>query len=386
MAGRLLPLALTLACAALRAQDTAAGGKDGPDPAGARPSLAPAEPVTQLEFPGGAGPGSGLHVVLVAGDEEYRSEEALPLLARLLSAQLGFRATVLFSQDPPGTINPDARGEIPGLSALDDADLLVLFTRFRCLPDADMERIVGYVASGRPICAIRTATHAFAYEGDSTSPYAAWSWDSTAWPGGFGRQVLGETWVAHHGHHGQESTRGVIPVAVRAHPVLRGVADVWGATDVYAIGDLPPDATVLLEGEVLSGMSPDAAPVTDGRNSPRMPVAWLRERPLDGAPLPGTEPGATSAGARRGATQRIATATIGAAIDLRCEDLRRFYANACLWLVRREDRIPERLEVPLPAGWEPTMFGFGGYRKGVRVGDLPGAATGPASPPDDGGR
>ena len=38
-----------------------------------------------LVFEGADGPGKGKHVVLVSGDEEYRSEEALPQLAKILA-------------------------------------------------------------------------------------------------------------------------------------------------------------------------------------------------------------------------------------------------------------------------------------------------------------
>ena len=140
-----------------------------------------------LVFDGGSGPGAGKHVVLVSGDEEYRSEEALPMLARILSDRHGFRCTVLFAIDPDGTINPDNTGSIPGLEALDDADMMVIFTRFRELPDEQMEHIVRFVDSGRPILGLRTATHAFAYKKKPHSPYAHYSFDSEEWPGGFGQ-------------------------------------------------------------------------------------------------------------------------------------------------------------------------------------------------------
>ena len=39
-------------------------------------------------YEGGAGPGKGKHVVLVSGDEEYRSEEALPQLGRILARHI----------------------------------------------------------------------------------------------------------------------------------------------------------------------------------------------------------------------------------------------------------------------------------------------------------
>ncbi|HUS06787.1 MAG TPA: hypothetical protein VMZ52_10845, partial [Bryobacteraceae bacterium] len=93
-----------------------------------------------LKFPGGNGPGRGKHVVLISGDEEYRSEEAMPQLAKILSMRHGFECTVLFAIDPrDGTINPNRKDNIPGLEALAKADLLILFTRFRDLPDQQMK-------------------------------------------------------------------------------------------------------------------------------------------------------------------------------------------------------------------------------------------------------
>ena len=301
---------------------------------------------------GGEGPGAGKHIVLIAGDEEYRSEEALPQLAKILSKHHGFRCTVLFSTNEAGEIDPEDRGRLLGLEHLDDADMMVLFTRFRRLPDADMKHIVDFVNSGKPVLGIRTATHAFAYENDSESPYARWTWNDKEWPGGFGRQILGETWVSHHGHHGQESTAGVIPVAARAHPILRGVEGVWGPTDVYGIRSLPEDAFVLLEGSVLGGMTAEAAPVDGPKNDPRMPVSWLRNRPLE-----------------NGGRQRIVCTTIGAAIDFNSAGLRRFFVNSCYWGVGLEDRIPAESRVDIVGTYEPSMFGFGAHKRGVRPAD-----------------
>ena len=82
-----------------------------------------------LVVQGKKGPGKGKHIVLVSGDEEYRSEQALPQLAKILSQRHGFDCTVLFAIDPDdGTINPNQSDNIPGLEALDSADLMVLFT------------------------------------------------------------------------------------------------------------------------------------------------------------------------------------------------------------------------------------------------------------------
>lgn len=328
--------------------------------AGSRLAQEPPDVAPWVAYEPRPGPGEGRRIVLVAGDEEYRSEEALPMLAKILAERHGFRCTVLFAQDAEGRIDPDARGNIPGLGELETADLLVLFTRFRELPDEDMRWIVDYVGSGRPVFGIRTATHAFAYPDDSESRFARWRWNDKGWKGGFGKQILGETWIDHHGKHGSESTRGVIPEAARDHPILRGVADVWGPTDVYGIRALPGDATVLLEGSVLAGMTPGSPAVDDERNEPRMPIVWVRERGL----------------VETSVKQRIVCSTIGAATDLQSEDLRRLFVNACYWAMRIEDKLPERGDVSPVGKYEPTPFGFGKFVKGRRPEDhaLPAAA------------
>jgi type 1 glutamine amidotransferase len=293
-------------------------------------------------------PGNGKKIVLLAGDEEYRSEEALPMLAKILAVHHGFRCTVLFSTDPKsGAIDPDQQTHVPGLAALDDADLAIVFWRFRELPDADMKHFVDYVESGKPLIGIRTATHAFQYQRDKKSPYAKWSFDSTEWPGGFGQQILGDTWVAHHGAHGSQSTRGVVDSAHADHPILRGVKDVWGPTDVYAITHLLPTDVVLLRGQVLQGMQPTDPPVEGGPNAPMMPLMWCREI--------GTAH----------AAQRVVAATIGAAVDLQSSDLRRAFVNAAYWSLHLEAKIDPKSDVSIVGDYAPTFFGFGKAKKGV---------------------
>ena len=318
------------------------------------PPAPPEKPAEQdsrwLVYPAGDGPGATRRVVFVAGDEEYRSEEALPMLARLLSKHHGFECVVLFSQNPTtGEIDPNEASHIPGLHLIDDADLLVLDLRFRELPDDDMAHIMNYVNAGKPLAAIRTATHAFNYKKNPDSPYAKWTWTSKDPKGGFGGEFLGETWVAHHGSHGNQATRGVPNPELSQHPVLRGVHDVFGPTDVYAIRGLPEDAQVLLYGSVLDGMQPDSKPVEGAKNNPMHPVAWLRSRPR---------------GDR--VSQRIFSTTMGAATDWSSEDLRRLFFNAAFWTLGLEDFIPENgLNADLFGKWEPTDFGFQGFRKGL---------------------
>jgi hypothetical protein len=306
-------------------------------------------------YEGDNGPGKGKHIVLVSGDEEYRSEETLPQLAKILAKRHGFKCTVLFAIDPKdGAINPNQKDNIPGLENLDHADLMVLFVRMRDLPDEQMKHIVGYVESGRPIVALRTATHAFELK---TSPtYARYSWTSKEWPGGFGRQVLGETWIAHHGNHGRESTRGLVLKEESKHPILRSILDgeIWGPTDVYAVRlAMPETCKPLVLGQILSGMKPSDEPVSSKRNNPMMPIAWTN---------------AYQTGS--GKTARVFTTTMGAAQDLESEGLRRLLVNACYWTTGLEAQIPMDAQVDLVGDYKPRPFGFGGFQKGIRPADL----------------
>ena len=126
-----------------------------------------------VEYQGGEGPGAGKHIVLVGGDEEYRSEESLPMLGQILSIHHGFRSTVLFAINPDtGEIDPEVQTNIPGLHHLEEADMMILFTRFRELPDEQMKYIIDYTNAGKPVMGLRTATHAFNYTRNLDSPYA----------------------------------------------------------------------------------------------------------------------------------------------------------------------------------------------------------------------
>ncbi|MEI6713402.1 MAG: ThuA domain-containing protein [Verrucomicrobiota bacterium] len=310
-------------------------------------------------FEGKQGPGIGKKIVFVTGDDEYHSEEGMPLLARILSERHGFRATVLFAINPTtGAIDAGEKKNIPGLEALRDADAMVVFTRFRELEDSQMKEIVDYLDSGRPVIGLRTATHAFAYSKDSASPYAKYSWNNQgeAFLGGFGRQILGETWIAHHGRHGQQSTRGVVAPGAESHPILRGISgpEIYGPTDVYAVRLPLEGATPLVLGQVLVGMDsldPAATAAPDAKtgnivdkNDPMMPVAWTK----------------TYTGAD-GKTGRVFTTTMGGAMagkaDWESEGFRRLIVNAVYWSVGLEGSIPEESDVHFVDGPNPFKRG-----------------------------
>ncbi|MBN9657770.1 MAG: ThuA domain-containing protein [Acidobacteria bacterium] len=308
-----------------------------------------------LDYPGGKGPGKGKHIVLVGGDEEYRSEEALPQLAKILSTRHGFHCTVLFAIDrKDGTINPDQNDNIPGLEALDKADLMILFTRFRDLPDDQMKHVVDYVNSGRPIVGLRTATHAFLLKTSAT--YKRYSYNSKEWDGGFGRQILGETWINHHGRHAIESTRGIFAPGQERHPILRGIrsGEIWAPSDVYTTKQpLFGDSVPLVFGQVLTGMKPDDPALPGPKNDPMMPVAWTKSY--------------LSESGKRG---RVFTTTMGAANDLQNEALRRLVVNGCYWALGLEKKLPAKSNVDLVGDYRPSPFKFGGFVKGKKPSDL----------------
>ena len=306
------------------------------------------------------------HIVLVSGDEEYRSEEALPQLAKILSEHHGFKCTVLFAQNPdePGIVDPNYVNNIPGLEALDTADMMVLFTRFRALPDEQMQHIDAYLKAGKPLIGIRTATHAFNFKKDSSSNFTRYGnyyeGDETEWTDGFGRLVLGENWQTHHGHHKHQSTRGVFPEEGHNNPITNGIksGDIWGATDVYGVRlPLAGDAEVVILGEIMNrkgeyddndiffGMRPtDTEVATENNeglkvNDILMPIAWTKSYQIPG-----------------GKKGKVFTSTIGAASDMLNEGVRRLLVNSIFWGL--DMPVPEKANVTLVGDFEPTTFSF----------------------------
>jgi len=321
-----------------------------------------------VSYEGVEGTGLGKHIVLVSGDEEYRSEEALTQLARILAEHHGFTCTVLFAQDPenPGVIDPNYVYNIPGLNQLALADLMVLFTRFRALPDEQMEYINTYLTEGKPVIGIRTATHAFRFQ-DTTHSWRHYGnyyeGEDTTWHGGFGRLVLGEKWVYHHGHHKHQSTRGIIAPEAEGHPITSGIADgaMWGATDVYGVRlPLPGDSQPIILGQVTEregeydesdkfyGLRPTdsiAAAVNPNKedigdpNDPMMPIAWIKSYQIPG-----------------GQSGTAFTSTIGSSTDLLNEEVRRLLVNAVYHLLEME--VPEMANVELVGAYKPTAYAF----------------------------
>jgi hypothetical protein len=311
------------------------------------------EQAAPVVYAGGDGPGAGHHVVFLTGDDEYRSEESMPMLARIAAYRQGFRSTLLMPIDPEkGTIDPTTPDNIPGMELLRDADCLVMFLRFRALPAEQMQHLLDYVASGKPIISIRTNTHPFFYKPEHPDFEALKQWSWRAEGGGFGGRILGQTWINHHGSHMGTSTRAIVLPEHRDHPVLSGIDDTfWVPSDVYGVLPLRGDCTPLVMGEVIVGKKAGGPP-QEGKN--RQPIVWTRD---DRAP--------------QGAKQRILVTTMGHVDDFKNENLRRLIINGCYWGMGLEDQMPEKADVEFVVPYSPTDIGFGEHRKGLTPEDLP---------------
>lgn len=323
--------------------------------AGAGPVLA-SEPLT---YTGTEGAGKGKHLVFLAGDHEYRSEETLPALARILAKHHGFRCTVLFTLDPEtGVITPGS-SHMPGLEALGEADLMVNFLRFQDFPAEQMQHIVDYLDRAGPVVGLRTATHAFKIPADSQFARFDYQYEGADYERGFGRQVLGESWSGHYGKNHVMSTRLIVIPEARQHPILRGVGTPWVQSGGYWTEPME-DSTVLAMAQPLESMEQDAVPAAD---KDPCPGAWVR----------------TYEG-KSGKKGRVFTSTYGASEDLLNEDYRRLLVNGCFWAVGLEEAIKPDLTVDLVGPYHPVTFGFMAHRPGVKPQELAGWES-PLLPP-----
>jgi hypothetical protein len=238
---------------------------------------------------------------------------------------------------------------------LETADVLIVNLRFRNLPDEQMKHFDDYLKKGKPVLGMRTSTHAFNIPKDRQ--YAWYSFDFAdegQWNQGFGRLVLGETWIDHHGQHGTEATRGTIVPEQKDHPIVRGCEDIFGPTDVYRVRlPLLGDSKPLVNGQVLEGMKPTDKPVEGTKNDPSMPIAWTKTYRIDEGP----------------AGQVFAT-TMGSSQDLECEGLRRLLVNAVYWLAGLENRIPPSANVDIVGTYETLPMGFGKHKQGMKPSDF----------------
>ena len=305
-----------------------------------------------LTYSGGSGPGKGKHVVLIAADQEYRSEQSMPMMAKILSRHHGFDCTVLFCVNEKGEVDPTMpvypeKGQplkehhIPGLEHLTSADLVIFFTRLLTLPMAERELVARYADSGKPIIALRTANHGF----HAALPYKI-NGKQVRW----GEDVLGGSFLGHHGRWQADSTRGIIVEEQKQHPVLRGVSDIWGNSDVYRTYKegtaLPADCTALVWGQPLMGRNHDDPP--NPKLEP-LPVAWVKHWQTS-----------------TGKNARVFHSTMGSGTDLQSAGLRRLIINAAYWCLEMESAITATRSVDVVGEYKPLKSGFNYRELGVK--------------------
>lgn len=181
--------------------------------------------------------GGAPRIIFIAGEYEYLSKETLPPYARELGRRYVAETSVLERPEDP------KQQTIPGLEALQTADLVVLLVRRMTLPEKELNEIKAYIKSGRPLVALRTSSHAFE------------NWKE------FDAQVLGGNYRGHHGNR-LKTTVTIVPEA-RNHPILKGVTSFVSDGSLYRTSPLHSNATPLLMGTV--------------EGHPPEPLAWTRE-------------------------------------------------------------------------------------------------------------
>ena len=181
------------------------------------------------------------------------------------------------------------------VTALKDADLLILFSRRRFLPNEQMDAVRAHLDAGKPLLGIRTANHAFIPRPKDTVDAGL-----TIWPE-FTHDVLG-------GENAGYETKGLpytvsVPAGIQTS-LLEGVnaANIRGHQSLYKVLPLAADAKPILIGTAGAGAS-----------TPPQPVAWTRTY------------GSVKA--------RIFYTSLGAPEDMKIADVRRLLVNAVNWLV-----------------------------------------------------
>ena len=287
----------------------------------------------------------GKHLVFVASDHEYRAEETLPALARILAVHHGFDCTVLFGLDQNGEIQAGI-SNIPGLEVLKKADGMVIFTRFLALPPAQMKHIDEYLNRAGPVLGLRTSTHGFNYKNEK-DPYYKYHFRYTGkdYEAGFGHQVLGQSWVGHYGKNHQQSTRIDIIPAKKNHPILRGVSKVHVHAGGYN-AEAQEDWDILTMAQPLMTMKPNGA---DDKSKPPMASEWTRHY--------------TGKNGKKG---RVFTSLYGASEDILNPGYRRLIINGVYWTLGLENQIKTDSTIDFVGPYNPSTFKNKGEVKGVK--------------------
>lgn len=220
-----------------------------------------------------------LKVCVLSGCNTYHSDKSLPLFIKWLEASYNVRVTL---------VERKADDDLPGLAALDNCDVAFVFIKRMKLKGDQLERFKKYATGGKPIVAVRTASH------------AVQTWLE------FDKEVLGGNYKSHHPVG--PVTKITATPAAKSHPIFGGVELTAANDSLYKNAGHSADIQVLLEGTI-----PD---------QPTEPLAWTRDY--------------------KGG--RIFYTSLGAEDTFELPAFRRMLANALFWTARREPqaRLPVR--------------------------------------------
>lgn len=195
-------------------------------------------------------------VVMLIAEREYDTKTTLPQFAEKYLADLYDVSFVYADDQDPNVFN--------GIEQVRQADVLLVSVRRRTLPPEQLSIIREYVASGRPVIGIRTASHAFnVRNADVPEQYAEWpQWD---------HEVFGGNYTNHYGNDLKTSVTWV--ASERAPAILRSgipADSTWTAGgSLYKVSPLAPGTQVLFDGKV--------------PGHPGEPIAWTFQRRDGGA-------------------------------------------------------------------------------------------------------
>jgi type 1 glutamine amidotransferase len=218
--------------------------------------------------------GKKLRVALISGSLEYKSDETLPVLQKYLESTGAIECVRMFRKSDT---------DISGLDGLASCDVAVFYTRRLKPESAQLELVKKYINSGKPVVGLRTASHGFQ------------NWLE------MDRLVFGGDYKGHFG----SGPKCAVKITAKGHAVLDGVSEFTSVGSLYKNPGVAKDATVLLSGTIDGGSEP---------------VAWVRERTVDGA------------------VQRVFYTSLGHPEDFRDSNFLRLVANGLLWSARRQAR------------------------------------------------
>jgi type 1 glutamine amidotransferase len=177
-----------------------------------------------------------LRICLISGSNEYHSDVSLTGFKNFLESQYNVRCILVQAR---GKLNQYGEfSDLPGLDSLDHADVILLFTRRITVPKDQLDQISRYVNSGKPVVAVRTASHGL-----------------QGWPE-FDKVVLGGNY---QGHFGLEFKQTASPVkALQNHPVLDGVAKIISGSSLYKTAPLASDTNLLMVSSTPQSSQPSA--------------------------------------------------------------------------------------------------------------------------------